>query len=172
MRRSLVAVIAVIVALGGTGPSHAEVDAGTRCTFEFEINLSPGFSMEPTSGTHQGTGPISCDGLVNGKEPTGAGTLTDEGRYGTTDGDTCTSEGEGDGVDTIEIPVAGGVETVVSEFSYTTGGRHVPTNGGVAAGGFQGSRFTGTFEFTPLEGDCVTAPLTRARVFGEGVIHS
>lgn len=170
MRRSLVAAIAMIIALGGIGPLRAETE--TRCTFEFEAAVSPGFAMDPSSGTHQGSGPINCDGPVNGKQPTGVGTLTDDGRYGTTDGDSCTSEGEGDGVDTIEIPVAGGTETVVSEFTYTSGGSQVPTRGGLVAGRFEGTRFTGTFEFTPIEGDCVSGPITRVKVFGEGVIHS
>jgi hypothetical protein len=33
------------------------------------------------------------------------------------------------------------------------------------------ARFTGTFEFTPLEGDCISKPVTRVRVFGEGTLH-
>lgn len=170
MRTCLIAVVAVIIAFGGSVPIEAQT--GTRCSFDFEVTLSPGFTMSPSSGTHGGTGPITCDGAVNGKQPTGVGTLTDQGRYGTKDGDSCISEGEGDGIDTIEIPVAGGIETVISEFTYTNGGSHLPTHGGLAAGEFEGTRFTGTFEFTPIEGDCVTAPLTKIRVFGEGVLHS
>jgi hypothetical protein len=50
------------------------------------------------------------------------------------------------------------------------GGRF-PTHGGVGAGEFKGSRFSGTFEFTPTQGDCITAPVTKAKVFGEGILH-
>lgn len=146
-----------------------EAQPGTRCTFDFELTLSPGLSMSPTTGSHSGTGPITCDGLVNGQQPTGNGTLTDDGRYGTKDPDTC-SGSEGDGTDTIEVPTAAGIETVISRYTYTAGDR-VPTQGGLAAGSFKGTRFTGTFEFTPLEGDCVTAPVTKVRLFGEGVLH-
>lgn len=64
----------------------------------------------------------------------------------------------------------GGFETVISEFTFTVGGRF-PTHGGVGAGEFKGSRFSGTFEFTPTQGDCITAPVTKAKVFGEGILH-
>lgn len=167
MRRSLSTVIAFALAFGVAAPIQAA--EGTRCTFDFVISFSPGISMSPTTGTHTGTGPVTCDGLVNGQQPTGAGTLSDDGRYGTKDPDTC-SGGEGDGFDTIKLPTAGGTETIISEYTYTNGDS-VPTHGGLGAGQFKGTHFTGTFEFTPLEGDCITAPVTKARVFGEGVLH-
>lgn len=166
MRRSFVAVIALVIVFGGAAPIQAE--KGTRCTFEFEVTLSPGLSMSPSSGTHRGTGPLTCDGLVNGKQPTGTGTLTDDGRYGTKDPDTC-SGGEGDGVDTMKIPTQDGIETVISEFTFTY--PRPSTKGGVAGGEFKGTHFTGSFEFTPMEGDCISAPVTKVRVFGEGVLH-
>jgi hypothetical protein len=44
----------------------------------------------------------------------------------------------------------------------------------VAATGFSGSfdseHYSGTFTFTPTEGDCVTAPVTKADVKTDGVI--
>jgi hypothetical protein len=157
------------VAVGGAAPIQAT--EGTRCTFEFEIILSPGLSMSPSSGTHRSAGPgtLDCSGLVNGKSPTGTGILEEEGRYGTKDPDTCMGA-EGDGVDKLTIPTAGGIETVLSEFTFTVGNK-LPSRGGLGAGEFKGTRFTGSFDFTPIEGDCVTAPVTKARVFGDGVIH-
>lgn len=171
MRRSFVAVIVLIIGFGGAVPVRAQ--QGTRCTFEFEVILSPGLSMSGSSGTHGTSSPgtLTCNGLVNGKQPTGTGTLGEEGRYGTKDPDTCASGGEGDGVDTLRVPTAAGFETVVSQFTFTFGGK-LPTHGGLAAGEFEGNHFTGTFEFTPTEGDCITAPVTKAKVVGEGVIHS
>jgi hypothetical protein len=169
MRKTLVTLV-VLVLLGGPVPLRAQ--EATHCTFEFEVVLSPGLSMTtPSSGTHRSSdpGPLQCEGLVNGKQPIGSGTLGVEGRIGTKDGATCMG-GEGDGVDTLRIPTAAGFETVLSEFTFTFGGK-VPTHGGLAAGEFEGNRFTGTFEFTPTEGDCVTAPVTKAHVSGEGVIH-
>jgi hypothetical protein len=168
MRRILVTAFAIALIVGPGVPTLA--DQGTRCTFDFEISFSPGLSMNPTTGTHGGTGPLTCDGVVNGAQPTGSGTLTDDGRCGTKDPDTC-SGSEGDGTDTIKIPTANGLQTVVSHYTYTAGDR-VPTKGGMGAGSFTGSHFTGTFEFTVLEGDCVTKPVTKVRVFGEGILKA
>lgn len=166
MRRSLLAVMTIALAFGGAAPIEAE--QGTHCSFEFVVTLTPGFlMMEPSSGTHGGTGPATCDGPVNGKQPTGAGTLSDYGAY---DASTCPS-GKGSGVDTIKIPTADGIETVVSNYTFTSGGK-LPTHGrGLAGGEFEGDRFSGSFEFMPLEGDCITTPLIKAKVFGEGIIH-
>jgi hypothetical protein len=133
------------------------------------MTFSPGFSMSPTSLTHQGSGPVTCDSLVAGEQPTGPGTLADAGRYGTKDPDTC-SGGEGDGADTIKIPTADGIVRVTSQFTSTNGDT-VPTHTGLGAGEFKATHFSGSFEFTPMEGDCVSAPLVKARVFGDGVLH-
>lgn len=168
MRRLLVTAFTIALVCGPGIPA-GQAEQGTNCTFDFEMSLSPGLSMNPSTGTHGGTGPINCDGLVNGQQPTGAGTVTDDGPYGTKDPDTC-SGSEGYGTDTIKIPTANGIETVLSEYTYTAGDR-VPTKGGVGAGSFKGTRFTGTFEFTVLEGDCVNKPVTKIRVFGDGVLH-
>src|SRR2546428_13331990 len=117
MRVSLVAVITLALAFGVAAPIEAK--EGTRCKFEFEVVLSPGLWMSPNSGPHatRDPGTLTCKGLVNGKQPTRAGTLGDEGRYGTKDPDSC-SGGEGYGVDTLKVPTAGGLETVVSEFTF------------------------------------------------------
>jgi hypothetical protein len=171
MRRSaFVAGVILIIGFGGAGPVSAQ--ESTRCTFEFEVILSPGLSFSGSSGTHgsQSPGTLDCKGLVNGKQPTATGTLGEEGNYGTANPATCQAGGEGDGVDTLRVPTAAGFETVVSEFTFTFGNK-VPTHGGLAAGEFKGTHFTGTFEFTPTEGDCITAPVTKARVVGEGIIH-
>lgn len=166
MRRSLVAVITVALAFGGAGPIEAE--QGTPCRHELEFTLSPGLSMSPTTGTHVGAGSITCDGLVDGKQPTGPGTVTDDGPYGTKDPDTCLSGSEGGGTDTVEIPTADGMVKVVSEFTYFT---EPSTKGGVLSVRFEGTRYTGHTEITPTEGDCVTAPVTKLRGFGKGILH-
>jgi hypothetical protein len=36
---------------------------------------------------------------------------------------------------------------------------------------FEGEHFSGTFEATPIRGDCVTSPVTVLRAVGEGVLH-
>jgi hypothetical protein len=35
-------------------------------------------------------------------------------------------------------------------------------------GAFQGTEFSGTYGFVPLEGDCVTTPLTKFKVVFDG----
>jgi hypothetical protein len=106
-----------------------------------------------------------------GQRPAADGRRDDHRRRALRDegSDTC-SGSEGDGTDTIKIPTANGIETVLSHYTYTAGDR-IPTKGGMAAGSFTGDKFTGTFEFTVLEGDCVSKPVTKVRVFGEGILH-
>jgi hypothetical protein len=169
MRGFVATIFALTLAVAGAVP--VEANQGTVCRFDWEVLISPGLSMNPSSGTHRSAGPgtVDCDGLVNGKQPTGTGILEQEGLYGTTDPDSCMG-GEGDGIDKLTIPTLGGIETVLSDFTFTFGGK-LPTHGGVGAGEFKGTRFSGSFEITPIEGNCITAPVTKARVFGEGVIH-
>lgn len=173
MARRSVVVMAVAVLVSATGVMQpAGGQDVTHCTFSFEVTLSPGLSSSGTSGTHSSSGEVGildCDGPVNGHEPTGAGTIGDEGRYGTADPDTCASGGEGDGVDTITVPTADGPQRILSDFTFTYG--DLSTKGGVVHGEFTGTRFSGTFEFTPTAGDCVTSPVTRAAVIGEGLLR-
>lgn len=166
MRGLLVAIMIIAFAFGVAAPIEAE--QGTHCRHEMVFTVTPGLSMNPTTGIHTGSGSITCDGPVNGKQPTGPGTITDEGPYGTKDPDTCLSGSEGGGTDTIEIPTADGMVKVVSEFTYVTG---PATKGGVLSIRFEGSRYTGYSEVTPTEGDCVTAPVTKLKGFGEGTLH-
>lgn len=144
---------------------------GTPCTFEFVIVMDPGLSTEGSTGRHftDGLGTIDCDRPVNGHTATGTGTLGEDGRYGTDDPDSCQAGGEGSGIDYLAIPTAGGPQKIASEFTVTFG--KLSHEGGLFHGEFTGTRFTGTFEFMALEGDCVTAPVTKALVKGKAVIH-
>jgi hypothetical protein len=92
----------------------------------------------------------------------GTGTIGIDGRYGTGDPVTCASGGEGWGV-----------------FSYTYGGKTIKDtltfdfggiSGGVVSGRIFGEHYSGTFTSTPTEGDCVTAPVTKADVKTDGII--
>jgi hypothetical protein len=168
MRRSLVAFIAVVLGFGGATPVEA-AQQGTKCRHQMEFTLSPGFSLTPNTGVRHGKGTITCDGPVDGKQPTGAGAVIDEGRYGTKDPDSCISGSEGDGVDTFEIPTADGILKIESYFTYD--GIKPSTKGAMISADFQGTRYTGNIELTPVEGDCVTAPVTKLKGFGEGILH-
>lgn len=164
--------ILVAATMGMWAAPVGAADSGTRCTFEFKAVAAPGFSTAPTSGsiaTDGQTGIFTCDGPVNGREPTGPGTLGLRGRYGITGGDTCQWGGEGDGIDTLVVPTAGGdqhLENTITRMAYGT--LHGP---GPFSGTFEGDRMSGTFEFRPLDGDCISTPVTRFQVTGQGILH-
>ena len=157
----------------GTGRAASiTATTGTPCTFAFDVTVSPGLSSTAKSSgtvTSNGqTGTITCNGPVNGKQPTGAGTIGVTGRYGTKNGgDTCQSGGNGDGVDTLIIPTAGGSQTVTSHFTYVYGALK---GGGLISGTFTGDRFSGTFDVQLTQGDCVTKPFTKGHVTGKGML--
>jgi hypothetical protein len=165
----------LVVALAALGQGAAARSASgaqeTRCTGSFIIILEPGLSTQPSTGKHysESPGQVDCDGPVNGKEPNGTGTLTQEGRYGTTDPDSCQAGGEGDGTDHLTIPTASGSEKVDSPFTVTFG--RLSNKNGFFGGEFTGSRLSGSFKIQPIEGDCVSRPVTKAKVDFEGILH-
>jgi len=168
------AVVALAVATLALLPTVRAVAAplddegqGTECFIDKDDTLSPGLSLTPTSGTFATPAPgvIECHGKINGHDPTGDGQVTEEGRYGTKDPDSCQSGGEGDGRLFITIPTSAGTEKFVAVYTMTYG--EPSTRGGVVAGRFQGDGFHGTFDATPKEGDCVTKPVTRVHTVDE-----
>ena len=142
-------------------PLGDENEKGAHCFIDKDDTLSPGLSLEPSSGTAATPAPgiIECHGKVNGHDPTGDGQVTEEARYGTKDPDTCQSGGEGDGKFVVTIPTSGGVQKFVAVFTFTYG--EPSTHGGVVAGRITGDGVQGTFDVTPKEGDCLTKPVTR-----------
>ena len=162
---AIVALALVPAAVGANrakgDPLGDENEKGAHCFIDKDDTLSPGLSLEPSSGTAVTPAPgiIECHGKVNGFAPTGDGQVTEEARYGTKDPDTCTSGGEGDGKFVVSIPTSGGVQKFVATFTFTYG--EPSTHGGVVAGRVTGDGVHGTFDVTPKEGDCVTRPVTR-----------
>jgi hypothetical protein len=59
--------------------------------------------------------------------------------------------------------------TVVSEFTYIVTGPS--SQGGVLSARFEGTRYSGNLEITPIEGDCISGPITKVKGFGEGILH-
>jgi len=141
-------------------PLGEENEKGAHCFIDKDDTLSPGLSLQPSSGTATTPAPgiIECHGKVNGFDPTGDGQVTEDSRYGTKDPDTCQSGGEGDGKFVVTIPTSGGVQKFVAPFTFTYG--EPSTHGGVVGGRLTGDGVTGTFDITPKEGDCVTKPIT------------
>lgn len=156
------------LALAVVIPPVRAADDGTPCTFEVDVTLSPGLSREPSSGTFDSkgeTGRLDCQGSVGGKPVTGRGTFGAEGRYGIDgDGDDCRSkQGKGDGTGHFTIPVEGGRQHVDDPFTltYRVDGRRV-------VGEINGERFTGTFDITRADGDCLWNPVRKIRLVGKG----
>jgi hypothetical protein len=169
--------LAAATALTTTGEHPSAAQEQTTCTFQMDITLSPGLSLQGGSGTFTTGGPkgstLECTGPVNGRKPVGKGTISVDGRYGVAHPNGCDAalngSGEGTGTDVLTIPTAEGSEQVTSSFSFTYGGK-LPTHGGFVAGSFKGDHLSGDFELTPRDGTCVT-PVTRVHVTGAGILH-
>jgi hypothetical protein len=152
------------------GGAAAGASGGTHCNIVKDDTLAPGLSIRGSSGTFatSALGTLECHGPINGKEPTGPGTVSEKGRYGTKDPDTCQDGGEGDGVFSMAIPTSAGDQKFSAAFTFTYG--DLSTKGGIVSGKFQGDGISGTFEITPTEGDCVVKPITRIHVTDDFVL--
>ena len=135
----------------------------THCLAEFDVVLSPGLSGSPSTGTFTSngeTGSIVCQGPIGGQQVTGIGTRGEQGRFGVKDPDTCMG-GEVDFTYSFTIPTAIGPKVMAGSGTATYG----PLQGGHPYGGtFTGDRMYGKFSITPIEGDCVTTPVTKVRL--------
>jgi hypothetical protein len=163
--------VAVLLATGlVVTPARAD-ESGTPCTFEVDVALSPGLSRQPSSGSFDSngeSGKLDCQGSVGGQPVTGRGSFGADGRYGIDgDGDSCKStEGRGDGTAHFTVPVEGGSQHVDDPFTmtYRVDGRSV-------VGEITGRRFSGTFDVTQADGDCLWRPVTKIRIKGKGYLR-
>ena len=118
------------------------------------MQVSPGLSaFTPTSGRVDNAGLLgseTCTGDPLGYEATGPIRTEHHIEYGVDGPSTCTDLSMR-GYALHHIPTADGVVTVRNDFT-------------AGLGSFQGTKFSGTYGFVPLEGDCVTAPLTKFKV--------
>lgn len=155
-------------AVVGTGAARA--DSGTTCSVKNPVTLTPGVSLQGSTGTFESKtiGTVTCDGPVNGVKPTGPGTFLDKGNYGTQDPDDCLGGGEGTGSYTMVFPTARGKKTVVLAFTLEFGAPS--TQGGLIGIHTKGDGFVGEFGGTPTAGDCVTAPVTKVLALGTIVL--
>jgi hypothetical protein len=153
-----------------TTPSPVRAAGATTCTFEDDVVAAPGLTTQSSSGTvrNEKDGTFACDGPVNGKQPTGPGTSSFDGRYGTKDGDTCQGGGEGDGIFTLTIPTSAGVEHIKNTETYDYGAFKAGT---AFSGTFKGDHLSGTFDVQPIDGDCASKPVTKFHVKGKGTLN-
>ena len=160
--------IVLVAGMGLAAVPAGAGEAGTPCTFEVDLTLSPGLSRNPSSGTFDSkgeSGQLDCQGSMGGQPVTGRGTFGAEGRYGTDgDGDDCRSrEGRGEGTGHFTVPVDGGSRHVDDPFTmtYRVDGRSV-------VGQITGQRFSGAFDVTKANGDCFWHAITRIHIKGKG----
>jgi hypothetical protein len=135
------------------------------CTGDLDVSISPGLSLTPGSATYTSDGEpgtIACVGFVGGKQVTGAGTLAAAGVFGLFTGAVC-PQGVGGGTFFLTVPTADGPMKVTSDYTFSWAG---------PAGELTGSTMSGSFEFTPIEGDCLSAPVTRATIHTRGVLQT
>jgi hypothetical protein len=161
MKRRLLLVGILATALTApAGLQKVEAQEKTRCETTVDMDIAPGLWREGNAGTYTTngeTGPVTCTGPVSGKQPTGPGTFSGQGRYGTKDPDTC-DNAEGIYNNTMTLPTAGGQVRWADQGTWAAG---TFKGGGAFGGDFSSDKVTGTFEVTPKEGDCVSKPLTK-----------
>ena len=159
VRTALVAaVVVVFIGSAASAATTAAEPAGTKCTVEVNLTASPGLSQEAGSGTyHTGgeTGKMQC---ADGR----SGTYGNDGRYGTGKPSTCSSGGDGWGVASFTLNGANVRDTYTIVFPGM--------NKGTLQGTFDGERYSGTWTFTPTEGDCVTKPMTKGTLKVDGTL--
>jgi hypothetical protein len=148
----------------------AEADVSTYCTGTDVIRISPGLSASsPSSGTlgsEGGKGTETCHGPVDGDQPTGDIKVVHSAVYGYIDPDTCGAL-EAKAFAVHSVPTQRGMVERTNHFTAS----FKPLSDGVMAGSFKGDHFSGRFTLRPLEGDCVTSPLTLFEGIWEGTWH-
>jgi hypothetical protein len=158
----LVGILAFALTAPG-GMEKVEAQQKTTCEATFDnMDIAPGFWREGNSGTfttNGETGKVTCNGPVNGKQPTGPGTWSASGRYGTKNPDTC-DNAEGTFENSMTLPTADGKLTAKNKGDWAAGAFK---GGGAFGGEFTGDTGDGTFEVTPKKGDCVASPMTQIK---------
>jgi hypothetical protein len=153
------ALIPALALMAPVGVRRVEAQPPTNCESRFDMVMSPGLWREGNSGTfttNGESGKVTCDGPVNGKNPTGPGTFGAHGRYGTDGADSC-NKIEGIYENFMTVPTADGHEKVKNKGDWVAGAFK---GGGAFGGRFTGETGDGTYEAAPKEGDCVTKPMT------------
>jgi hypothetical protein len=147
-----------------SSPAGSAEQRDPECSGTAIVTFTPGLSDEPSSGTHSGRdGKTECKG--EGERPMGPMATGWEGRFGTQDPDTCAKGGEGWGMATQTAPAGPENRDAIFTFQYFA------ITDGVISGVFQGDYFSGTFQLKPLEGDCVSSPVTKAELTFQGHWH-
>lgn len=164
--RSIVVIAVSALAAVWTPAAHAQTSG--FCSFSVKIQVSPGLSTTPGSGVFTSggeTGTVECQGMANGEQPTGPGTLGIQGSYGTGPGGGTCAQDSGSGDFSATIPTTAGATEFVGTFVFAHSG---PT--GAFSATLGSIRLTGTIELVPTDGYCVDSPARAAQVTGRGAL--
>ena len=141
-------------ALVGTAQSTSAASPG-MCFVDTALEfLGDGLSITPGSGKIASKGTVQCAGAPRQIAATGPGVYESEGTWQ----GTCGMVG-GDFRFTMTFPTASGQQSLDG------------------AGPYEGFVFStdegaGTFELVEIDGDCVTRPITKARILGQFVFRN
>ena len=150
---SRVSFVLAVLALGASvalpAAAAGAAEAGPTCVGYDTLEISPGLSSEPSSGTINHIGPLGQENCYGGEplgyKPTGPIGIEHYITYsGTCAGPVLK------GYALHHIPTAEGVKTIRNDFT-------------AGVGAFQGRKFSGGYSVKPLDGDCMSAPLTKFR---------
>lgn len=144
----------------GQGETRAE------CSLSFPAYFSPGLGMTPNSPTFTSageTGSIHCEGTIHGHTVTGPGSF---GFDGTLTDSSCLSH-SGSGTSYFTVPTDAGPLHIAGG-GFTIKGLGV--FGSVEAT-HADVHFTGSYVLLPTRGNCVTDPVTDARVLMKGSLR-
>jgi len=140
----------------------ADAGSDTPCSAEIYVNLDPGVSLTPASGTFASNGQdgtLTCTGSINGDKPVAGGKGGVNGRYGVEAPNSCTKL-DGKAEFTISASMPGEHGTI--NFVDRVVGEYGPLEGNWFFGGtFRGPHSYGEFKFTPVDSDCLVRPVKR-----------
>ena len=145
-------------------PAHATGATDAVCTERFNVTITPGFGLTPSSGTVSTggeTGSVSCVGKLDGHRITGNGSIGFDEQYT----GNCTSDAS-TGTLRATIPTTAGRQQLVGTFTqrrtalvFTVDVR------------FPSSRYHGIGVVIPTQGTCLLTPLRQAALLVTGPLR-
>jgi hypothetical protein len=152
-------ILAVLLATVLVVPAGAAASSRAACVANWRDTVSPGVSLSAAAAaftSHGETGTITCDGSINGHHVTGPGTIGEEGALR----GTCAA-GSGSARLSLTIPTTAGPARlqIPVEFTFVAG-----------LGLRRTDIFPGGFAFAPLQGNCITSPITEVAIFLHGIV--
>lgn len=160
-RRVLVTIAAAAMLLGVQVPTTAAAASlEAVCSAKIPLNLNPGLKLlVRTQGSNQSygeTGVLSCVGKLDGYTVAGPGTV---GFVATYDGTCNSATGGGSWFFSVPVNDNGGIRVI-----HHTGYYQGPSVSLVISfnGTFETGRLAGTGPVVPVQGNCLTQPMTKA----------